>query len=120
MAQLSIIKKSSDSKILENASYAINLQIQAVEIKEELDTLKSWFRDKANGEKLDITVAGEGKIQVKTPAEPTSGTSIVLNEVAFEGLSAVTKRELVRLGVVSYNHWESNGSIAAVVITPNK
>lgn len=124
MSKVSFIKKASDSKLLEMASYAIALQVDFKLLSEELDKAKVFFRSKADGEKLDIVVAGEGAVLVKTPAfsAAASGESISLNEAAFDALSTVTKKELIRLGVVVYTYWEKKEStaLAAVTITPNK
>lgn len=112
--------KKAEPILVEKVQLGLQLHSEISELSAELEDIKGWMRDFADGEKFDFTIPGAGSVQVKTPSEATFGTTVKFDEKAFNLLPKATRQLLINTGVVSVENWYRAGSKAAVQFTPNK
>lgn len=116
---MSAVKKVQQNELQERAEQGLLLSSDIKKLTETLEVEKSWFRDVAGEETLDVVVEGLGKVQVKKPSEGGTFTSTTFNLKAFELLDKKTQHELISKGVVEIKTASKAPSKAAVVFTLN-
>jgi hypothetical protein len=102
----------------ELASAALDLQTEMEELQTRLEAKKEELRDLANGQKLNIEVAGKGRVDV---TEPRDGSEIVKFVIDEERVAQVTglRAMLVEKGVAKEETKQVPPAKASVRIKPN-
>lgn len=113
------ILNRDQSEVLLNARLGLTLQGEITRLTSQMDEIKQFFRQRADGEKLEVTLEGVGSVTVKKPAAAASGTSIEFDEDAFNKLPKSTRKALIDTGVVKVVGWTRPESKAAVTFTLN-
>lgn len=102
----------------ELASDALDLQVEMEALQARLDAKKEELREFANGSKLNIEVAGKGRVDITEPRDGSEKITFVIDEervAQVEGLKAM----LVEKGVAKEEKKQIPPAKASVRIKPN-
>jgi len=102
----------------ELAAEAIDLQIALNEAQERLDAKKEELRKLANGMKMNIEVAGKGRVDVTEPREGSEQIKFVIDEERVGQVPGL-KAMLVEKGVAKEEKKQIPPAVASVRIKPN-
>lgn len=100
------------------ATQALELQKQIDGLTKQLNEKKEELRDIANGNKLEVTIEGLGKINVSTPRSGSEKVVLTFDEKRLAAIPEL-KSKLIEKGIAKEEIRKTPDAKASVTIKPN-
>lgn len=100
------------------ATQALELQKQINELANQLNDKKDELRDIANGNKIEITIEGLGKVNVSSPREGSEKVVLTFDEDRLKQIPEL-KAKLLEKGIAKEEIKKTPAAKASVTIKPN-
>jgi hypothetical protein len=101
-----------------HAKIALELFIQIQGLQQRLEAEKDAIRDLANGNKLEIVVAGLGKVNVTAPRAGSETTVLVFDEERLAE-NPTLRVKLLEKGIAKEEVKKTSPAKASVTVKPN-